>query len=616
MAWGLVWTVAKVSVPSLTALAIDRGIIRGDGAALVTWSATIVGVGLVVAVSTGMRRYRAFAVAYEAETDLRHRLFAHLQRLHFAFHDQAQTGALMARAASDLQQVNLLFILIPISIANAVTVVAVASLMVLLNVRLAFLALVLLPLLNVVAKRFSSRLHPVAMGLQGELSSLSSAVAETVSGMRVVKGFGAEPIFAGRMRERADAVYEQAVGVAGVRARYLPLLDLLPALSLVAVIWYGGHQVLDGHLTTGELVAFYAYVVLLINPLRMTGNLVAQAQRAVAASQRIEQILTTEPAIADDPAAVSLPAGRGDLRFEGVHFAYDDGTVVLHNLDLAVSPGEAVAVVGATGAGKSTVAKLVPRFYDVTAGRVTLDGVDVRRLGLAELRRAVGIVFEDTFLFSDSIRANIAFADPGAADESVERAARLAGAHDFIVGLAEGYATLIGERGFSLSGGQRQRVALARAILADPRVLILDDATSSVDPTKEHEIQGALAEVMRGRTTIIIAHRPATIALAQRVVVLGEGMVVADGTHVSLLETSPAYREVLARGDNGQVLGTRSVTAPRSSTATRSGRGRRSPAALHAATPRPAAAAHPATPRPADLRHPAAPGPAPSLVED
>lgn len=547
--WGLVWTVAKVSVPSLTGLAIDRGVIRRDGGALVVWSGVILAVGVVVAVSTGMRRYRAFAVAYEAETDLRHRLFAHLQRLHFAFHDQAQTGALMARAASDLQQVNLLFVLIPISIANAVTVVAVALRMVLLNARLAFLALVLLPLLNVVAKRFSTRLHPVAMGLQGELSSLSTAVEETVSGMRVVKGFGAEPVFAARMGAQADLVYGQAVGVVRVRARYLPLLDFLPALSLVAVIWYGGHQVLAGHLSDGELVAFYAYVVLLVNPLRMTGNLVAQAQRAVAAAQRIEQIFVTEPAVADDRRAVTLPPGPGDLCFAGVRFAYDDGTRVLDGLDLRLRPGEAVALVGATGSGKSTVAKLVPRFYDVTGGHVTLDGVDIRRLKLAELRRAVGIVFEETFLFSDSIRANIAFADPGAGDDVVERAARLAGAHDFITGLPEGYATRIGERGFSLSGGQRQRLALARAILADPRVLILDDATSSVDPTKEHEIRGALLEVMAGRTTIIIAHRPATIALADRVVLLGEGRVLADGTHASLLESSAAYREVLASGE-------------------------------------------------------------------
>ena len=545
--WGLVWTAAKVSVPFLTARAIDEGIQKKDNGALVMWVGLIVAVGLLVGLSTGMRRYRAFAVAYNAETSLRHRLFAHLQRLHFAYHDQAQTGGLMARAASDLQQINQLFIMIPISMANALTVVAVAVLLMLINFKLAILALILLPLLNVVARRFSSRLHPVALGLQNELSALSGSVEETVAGMRVVKGFGAEQVFADRMRVRAGGVFDQAVGAARVRSHHLPLLDLLPTLSLVVVIWYGGHQVLSHHLTTGELVAFYAYVLMLINPLRMTGTVVAQFPRAVAAAERIDAILSTDPAIVDDPAAVALPPGRGDLRFDNVSFAYDDGTEVLDGLDLRLRPGEAVALVGATGSGKSTVAKLVPRFYDVTDGQVVLDGVDVRHVRLGELRRAVGIVFEDTFLFSDTIRTNIAFADPSATDAQVERAARLAGAHDFIVDFPEGYGTRIGERGFSLSGGQRQRLALARAILADPRVLILDDATSSVDPTKEHEIRGALLEVMKGRTTIIIAHRPATIALADRVVLLGNGKVIADGTHASLLATSEEYRQVLAR---------------------------------------------------------------------
>ncbi|HWW55212.1 MAG TPA: ATP-binding cassette domain-containing protein, partial [Acidimicrobiales bacterium] len=284
--------------------------------------------------------------------------------------------------------------------------------------------------------------------------------------------------------------------------------------------------------------------------LRMTGMLVAQAQRAVAAAQRIDEILATEPAIVDTSQPATLPAGGGEVRFEQVRFAYDeDGAAVLDGFDLSLHPGEAVALVGATGSGKTTVAKLMPRFYDVAGGRITLDGVDIRDVRVRDLRRAVSIVFEDTFLFTDTVRDNIAFADPDASDDEVERAARLAGAHDFIIELEDGYNTIIGERGFSLSGGQRQRLALARAILADPRVLILDDATSAVDPTKEHEIRGALQEVMRGRTTIVIAHRPATIALADRVVLLDDGRVIAEGTHSELLLSSEEYREVLARTD-------------------------------------------------------------------
>jgi ATP-binding cassette subfamily B protein len=294
---------------------------------------------------------------------------------------------------------------------------------------------------------------------------------------------------------------------------------------------------------------------MLIWPLRMLGNIIAQGQRSAASAERVYEILSTDPGVAEPADAVPLPAAsptgeRGEVRFDRVRFAYgDDLPIVLDDLDLAVPAGQSIALVGATGSGKSTVARLLPRFYDVLAGAVVLDGVDVRHLRLRELRKAIGIVFEETFLFSDTIGANIAFADPDASPKAVERAARLAGAHEFISALPEGYGTTIGERGYSLSGGQRQRIAIARAILADPRVLILDDATSSVDPTKEHEIRDALAEVMLGRTTLVIAHRPATIALADRVILLADGQVAADGTHEELLRTSAAYREVLAAAE-------------------------------------------------------------------
>ena len=549
---GLLWTAAKVTVPSLTRRAIDQGIIhpKSHPGALMHWTLTIVAVGVVSGICTGLRRYAAFGVAYRTETELRHRLFAHLQRLHFAFHDHMQTGQLMSRAATDLQAIQGFVVMIPITISNLLTVVSVAVILMTMNVRLAVLALFALPLVNVFAKRFSTRIHPVSLELQQELAGVATVVEETVTGIRVVKGSGAEELQARRLLARTDDVFDKAIAAARIRAAFMPLLDFLPAIGLLAVLWYGGHQVIDRHLTLGEFTAFNAYIAMLIWPLRMTGSLIAQAQRAVAAAQRVEEILSTDPAIADRPNARSLPMGRGELKFDNVSFGYmPTSHPVLDGFSMSITPGEAVAVVGPTGCGKTTVARLIPRFYDVDAGRIVLDGVDVRDIKVAELRSAVGIVFEDTFLFNDTVRANIAFADPNTPIERIIEAAQLAGAHEFIEQLPDGYETSLGERGFSLSGGQRQRIALARAIVADPRILILDDATSSVDPTKEHEIREALATVMRGRTTLVIAHRPATIALADRVVLMDEGKVVAEGTHEGLLATNERYRQVLAQAE-------------------------------------------------------------------
>ncbi|HZP28653.1 MAG TPA: ABC transporter ATP-binding protein [Acidimicrobiia bacterium] len=545
---GLVWTVAKIVIPLLAAGAIDDGIIKNDSGAIVTYAVLIAAFGVLQAFGTGLRRYAAFRLSYRIETDLRDQLFAHLQRLHFAFHDEAQTGQLMSRANTDLLQVNQVLVILPLTIASIFILAGVAVVMVSKSVVLALLALGSLPFLNVVAQRFSHRMDPVTFELQRKLGDLSGVVEESIAGIRAIKGFGAERLQAERLVVETDTVLDRALATAKLRAGFLPLVDFIPALALVIILWYGGHLVLDGSLQIGDLVAFNSYILMLIFPMRMAGQLVAQASRASAACGRIHEVLVTAPAIADPPHGRALPAdGGGELRFEGVRFSYGEGAPVLDGLDLVLRPGEAVAVVGPTASGKSTIARLIPRFYDVDGGHVRIDGVDVRELKLHDLRRAVGIVFEDTFLFSDSVRENIAFADPDAGLDSVRRAARLAGAADFVEALPEGYDTVIGEHGFSLSGGQRQRIAIARAVLADPRVLILDDATSSVDPTKEHEIRAALREVMAGRTTLIIAHRPATIALADRVVLLEGGRVVAEGTHTELLARSDRYRAVLAQ---------------------------------------------------------------------
>ncbi|MGH9216604.1 MAG: ABC transporter ATP-binding protein [Acidimicrobiales bacterium] len=546
VATGLAWTAAKVSTGLIVKTAVDRGIESDDMGALLRWSALLGIVAVFSATFTGLRRYMAFREARWIEADLRDRLFAHLQRLHFAFHDQSQTGQLMSRANTDLQQVQAFVVMIPLTISNAVTVLAVTVILAFIDPLLTLLALGSLPFMNVLATRFSRRLYPSVMGIQRESAELAAVVEESVAGVRVIKGLGAERVQAARLKGEAEDVYDQSMAAARTRASFLPGLELLPNIGLIAVLAYGGHQVLNGDLSLGSLIAFNVYIAMLVWPLRMLGMIVAQAQRAVVSAERVDEVLATAPLVADAPRPVALPTGGGAVAFDGVRFSYGGRTPVLDDFDLRVSPGESVALVGATGSGKTTVARLIPRFYDVDAGRITLDGVDVRDLRLRDLRRAIGIVFEDTFLFSDTIAANIAFADPDAPHADIERAARLAGAHEFICELGDGYATRIGERGYSLSGGQRQRIAIARAILADPRVLILDDATSAVDPTKEHEIRDALTEVMRGRTTIVIAHRPATIALADRVVLIDSRRVAAEGTHESLLTTDGRYRQVLA----------------------------------------------------------------------
>jgi ATP-binding cassette, subfamily B, bacterial len=546
---GLAWSAGKVAVPQLVRFAIDNGI-EADGA-LLGWTLLIVFAGVVVGVNTGLRRWFAFRESRWTETRLRERLFGHVMSLHIGYHDRAQTGQLLSRASSDLNQVQGFVVLIPLTISNLAMVAAVVVVLVLTDPLLAVVALAPLPFVNITARRFSRRIHTAVLAVQAEQAQLAAVVEESVSGVRVVKGFGAEGVQMAKLRTEADDIRAASVSAARVRSRYLPAIDLLPSIGLVAVLGLGGHRVIDGAMTLGELVAFNTYLVLLIVPLRMIGMTVAFGQRAAVALMRVDEVLSTVPAVADPSAPRQLPTSggastAGRVSFDDVRFGYDDARPVLDGFDLEVEPGTSVALVGATGSGKSTVARLLLRFYDVQGGAVRLDGVDVRELRLHDVRRSIGVVFEDTLLFNDTVSANIAFADPLTDAGAIERAAQLAGAHDFIVALPDGYETVLGERGFSLSGGQRQRIAIARAILADPRVLILDDATSAVDPSKEHEIRAAMATVMSGRTTIVIAHRPATIALADTVVLIADGRVAATGAHPELLATSAMYREVLA----------------------------------------------------------------------
>jgi ATP-binding cassette subfamily B protein len=549
---GLAWTLGKVAVPQLTRLAIDKGIEKNRS--LLFWTMLILAAATIAGFFAACRRFIAFRESRLTESLLRERLFAQIQGLHVGFHDKAQTGQLMSRSSSDLQQVQGFVVNIPIFVSQITMVIGVVIILFISDPILAAVSLAPLPFINVSARSFSNKIHPAVLAVQQEQAQLANVVEETVSGVRVIKGFGAEGVQQAKLQTEADDIRRESMKAAYIRSRFLPAIDLLPSLGLVAVLGLGGHRVINGDMSLGGLVAFNTYLTMLIWPMRNIGMTVAFGQRAASALLRVNEILSEEPAIKDAPKPRSLPkAGlaqpTGALRFEGVRFGYDIGHTdvrVLNGLSLEVQPGESVAIVGATGSGKSTITRLLLRFYDPQSGGIFLDGIDLRELKLSDLRRSVGVVFEDTLLFHDTVSSNIAFAKPDIDSDVVVRAAKLAGAHDFIMQLPEKYDTVLGERGFSLSGGQRQRIAIARAIVADPRVLVLDDATSAVDPTKEHEIRDALATVMRGRTTLVIAHRPATIELADRAVLLDNGVIAASGNHHELLETNAKYREVLA----------------------------------------------------------------------
>jgi ATP-binding cassette subfamily B protein len=543
---GICWAAAKVSIPRLIRNAIDRGI-RGNES-LLKWALIIGAVGVLAGIFISWRRWLAFRESRRTETVLRERLFNHIIRLDVRYHDHAQTGQLMSRASSDLQQLQAFVVMIPLTISNLFQVAAILVLLLTSDPLLALVALAPLPLVNLMARRFSNKIHPAVMEVQNRQAALATVVEESISGVRVVKGFGAEGVQARKLLSEADQIRAVSLEAAKIRSRFLPAIDVLPSLGLIGVLAIGGHRVLNGDMTIGQLVEFNSSVMLLIWPMRTIGMTLATGQRAAIALQRVQQVLTTESAVVSPAQPVALPqAGQlGALELRNVRFGYDADRPVLDGFDVSIPAGSSVAVVGATGTGKSTITRLLLRFYDVQAGSIELDGCDLRSIELNELRHAVGVVFEDTLLFHDTVAANIAFSDPHASMERIVSAARLAGADEFIDHLPEGYDTILGERGFSLSGGQRQRIAIARAVLADPRVLILDDATSAVDPSKEHEIRDAMATVMRNRTTIVIAHRPGTIALADNVLLLDGGCVAAQGTHDQLISSNARYREVLA----------------------------------------------------------------------
>ncbi|MFL5920714.1 MAG: ABC transporter ATP-binding protein [Gaiellaceae bacterium] len=544
---GLLWQAGAVAAPLVVKYAIDHGIIGEDHRTLVIWLVVLLAVGLLEVVGGAFRHLYAIRNRSHSDARVRDAIFAHALRLDASYHDRVGPGELLSRASSDSQHVARMMDAIGHTIGYVLTVVAVAVVMLVLDPALALIVLIPVPFVSLGAWLYSRRYDLGTRELQESWAHASTLVEETVSGIRVVKGLGAGEALEGRFRRRSDEIMDRALHLARLDAIFIPFLEMLPLIGIATVLWFGGRSVISGELSVGSFVAFNAYVVMLVWPLRVLGQRVTTLQKALGASGRITEVLEAEPRLLEPrhPAELERPV-RGDVRLEDVRFGHEGDHAVLDGLDLHVAPGESLALVGATGSGKSTVAGLLARLYDPEDGRVLLDGHDLRELRLEDVRRAVALVFEETFLFSESVRENIRVGRPDANDDDVQRAAELAGAAAFVANLPDGYETILGERGFSLSGGQRQRIAIARAIVADPALLVLDDATSAVDATKEHEIRAALGEVMRGRTTLVIAHRPATIALADRVAVLEGGRIVEVGTHDELIALSPRYRALLA----------------------------------------------------------------------
>jgi ATP-binding cassette, subfamily B, bacterial len=550
--------VMTVLIPLLTGEAINS-VKGGHRQQLIWYAIAIAAAGVLRLGLSTARRLVAGRVSLGVEVDLRNMLYEQLQRLELGFFDRQQTGQLMSRATVDLQSVRFFLGYGLIFIAQSLLTITLAAVaMFALQPALGALALAPVPFVVLIANRYGKHSRPALQEAQQRIAELTADAEENVSGVRVIKAFAQEERQLERFRHSVQRVFDQQLYATKIQARYTPMISFLPNLGLALILLVGGREVIHGTLTIGAFTAFYAYLLMLISPMRTLGYMLSAAQRATASGARIFQVLDRAPSITAPEDAPALPEGSGRVTLSGVGLTFKGSSrPALRDIDLDIEAGSTVALVGAMGSGKTALVSLLPRLYEASTGSVKIDGADVRDVDLVSLRRAIAVVTDDPFLFSATVHENIAYGRPDATREEVVRAAQVAQADRFISELPKGYETRVGERGLTLSGGQRQRIAIARAVLADPRILVLDDATSSVDASTEQEIKTALRDVMEGRTTFVIAHRLSTITLADEIVVLEDGEIAAHGSHDELLEESDLYREIVEKGMPDQVFMTR-----------------------------------------------------------
>ena len=537
--------VLTLAIPQFIRWIVDRGIGGKDTSLLLESVIALLVLTLVKGALTFWQGRWTEQASQNVAYDVRNALHRKFAELSFSYHDRTRTGQLLSRTMQDVERVRFVtgraFLRL---VDSSVLMLGSAEILVWMNPRLALLALVMLPFLGHRALYLGRRLRPIALAVQQQLAVLTTRLEQNVRGARVVKVFAQEDAEIARFDQENNRWFNLSVRSSRLEAINTPLMDFIANISTVIIIWYGGRLVMQSQLTLGELVAFTTYLAQLASPVRRLGQIVPALAVASAAGARVFEILDTQSDVRDAPDAIPLPPTRGDVRFEHVSFAYAGRLPVLDDISFEAQPGQVIALLGMTGAGKSTVINLIPRFYDVTGGRITIDGYDIRGVTLSSLRDQIGIVLQETMLFATTIRENIAFGRPDACEHEIVEAARAAQAHEFIAALPNGYETLVGERGITLSGGQRQRIAIARALLKDPRILILDDATASVDTATEQLIQQALERLMRGRTSFIIAQRLSTLRMADMIIVLEHGRIATHGTHEQLLGTSALYAEI------------------------------------------------------------------------